>query len=328
MKSKNLGVLLSITCVLLLGGRAASGLQEVATAASPESIQDRLLHEVAPEVVLATDDVITVQVFQVKDFGFQQRIARDGSVQFPLIGKVHLAGKTVQEAENELASLLKTGGFLQDPQVSLGVVAQPSSLITVSGNVVKPSVIPAFGVRTIADCISEAGGLIEYTPSASVASSLGSKVVTLIRPSLKEPVTITLGSDLKNAKYGRIPVFAGDEIHVEKAGVVYAVGAFKTQGAFPLKSSVPTTVLQLAALAGGVGFEGDRGDAHLIRNEDGKRVIVDVDISAILKGKAADVDLQAEDILFVPTNMMKAAIKGGGSGLIVSMASAYLYYSR
>ena len=45
MKSKNLGVLLSITCVLLLGGRAASGLQEVATAASPESIQDRLLHE-------------------------------------------------------------------------------------------------------------------------------------------------------------------------------------------------------------------------------------------------------------------------------------------
>jgi polysaccharide export outer membrane protein len=92
-----------------------------------------------------------------------------------------------------------------------------------------------------------------------------------------------------------------------------------------MKNTGPTTVLQLASLAGGIGFEGDRKDAHIVRTNGNSKYIVDINVQKILEGKQADVALQPEDILFIPTNSMRAAIKGGGSGLIVSLASAYLY---
>jgi polysaccharide biosynthesis/export protein len=83
--------------------------------------------------------------------------------------------------------------------------------------------------------------------------------------------------------------------------------------------------LEIAAEAGGIGYEADRQDAHIIRTSGNSRYVVDVDVNKILQGKLADVTLQPDDILFVPTNNMKAAIKGGGSGLLVSLASALIY---
>lgn len=296
-----------------------------AEATTSQTELDSLLHAAQPPIALAADDVISVQVFRAKDYDFQQRVARDGTVLFPLLGVVHVSGLTTEELQEKVASLLQEKGFFQDPQVIIDAVSQPSAVVTVSGSVNKPGVFPAFGNLTVSDYINEAGGLIEYVPVTAIGSSPASPVVTLIRPSLKEPVAIPLGPDPKASPYGRIPVFAGDEIRVGKVGVVYAVGAFKSQGIFPLKNSSPTTVLQVVAMAGGIGFEADKSDAQIIRTRDGARFLVHVNVSKILSGKMADVALQSEDILFVPTNQMKAAIKGGGTGLIVSLASAYVY---
>jgi polysaccharide export outer membrane protein len=153
-------------------------------------------------------------------------------------------------------------------------------------------------------------------------------VVTLIRTSLGKPVSIPLGPDPEKSPYGRIPLFPGDEIRVGKIGVIYAVGAFKTQGAYPLKSTSPTTVTQLVGLAGGIGYEAASGEAHIVRTTGDSKMLISLNVAKILKRQAPDVTLQSDDILFVPTNQMKAAIKGGGTGLIVSLASAYLYATK
>ena len=54
------------------------------------------------------------------------------------------------------------------------------------------------------------------------------------------------------------------------------------------------------------------------------RQVVRVDIKKVINGKAPDPVLQAEDIVFLPTNSMKAAIKNGGIGTLLGIVSILL----
>jgi polysaccharide export outer membrane protein len=49
-----------------------------------------------------------------------------------------------------------------------------------------------------------------------------------------------------------------------------------------------------------------------------------VDIKQVMLGHAPDPVLQADDILFLPTNAMKAAISSGGPGVLLELASVML----
>jgi polysaccharide export outer membrane protein len=295
------------------------------SATKDHALLETLLHAQWPELVFHAGDTLSVQVYGIKDYALQQQVAGDGTVAFPLIGKLKVDGLTVQQTEQLLASALSRSGMVRDPQVTVTAVSRPSTVVTVSGDVVKPGVFPAYVHRTLMDYLSEAGGLVNNLQGNAPTNSVASTTVTLIRPSLGAPVRVPLGSDAANSPYARLPILPGDEIRVGQAGVVYAIGAFKTQGSFPLKNTSPTTVLQLVAMAGGIGYEADRKDAHLIRTEGDLKYILDLNVDAILKGKVADIALKSDDILFVPTNQMKAAIKGGGAGFIVAIASAYIY---
>lgn len=301
---------------------APSSAQE---GSADRAVLESLLHAERPELVFHPDDVISVKVYGIKEYAVQQQVAGDGSIVFPLVGKVEVAGMTVQQLESKLTHLLSSSGMVRDPQITVTATSRPSVIATVIGDVAKPGTFPVYGNRTLLDLLSEAGGLNNTVLGNAPVNSPASSTVTLFRPAIGKAIAIPLGPDPARSPYAGIPIFAGDQIRVGSVGVVYAVGAFKLQGAYSLKNTSPTTVLQLAALAGGIGYEGDRKDAHLIRTEGDRRYIVDVDVAGILKGKVADVALKADDILFVPTNQMKAALKGGGAGFIVAIASAYIY---
>jgi polysaccharide export outer membrane protein len=281
-----------------------------------------LLHAPYPKTVLRVDDTISVKVYGVKDYDLQARINADGTVRLPLIGDVPTAGFTIEELEKAIQTKLENSEMITSPQVTVSSVALPSQIVTVSGDAARPGVFSALGQLNLMDYLSLAGGLNRPT---SLEASPSSSTITLIRPSLAAPVTIALGSDPKSSPYARLPIFAGDEIRVAKTGMIYTVGAFHTQGAFPLKSSGPTTVTDLIALAGGIGFEADYADAHIVRAVSNGHVLVSLNVNKILKGKAPDLVLQPDDILFLPTSLMKAAIKGGGAGIIAGFATAYIY---
>lgn len=290
-----------------------------------DALLQSLLHARPPELSFHPDDVLAVRIYGVPEYNIEQRVARDGTIAFPLVGKVKVAGLTVQQLEATLASLLAKNGMIKAPQVTVRAVSQPWVVVTVSGDVPKAGIFPAYGELTLIDYLSEAGGLSGNLSNSSISNSPASSIVTLIRPALGKPVQIPVGTDPGKSQYARIPLFPGDQILVGKVGVVYAVGALKSQGAFPLKNDSRTSVLQLVALSGGIGYEGDKKHSYIIRERDHKRYALEVNITKILKGQMADISLQANDILFVPTNSMKAAIKGGGSAAVVSLAAAYLY---
>lgn len=282
-----------------------------------------LLHAKRPPLVFQTDDLISIQVFGIETYAEKQRVSDDGTVILPLIGRTQVAGLTTEQLQASIARALGDKGMVRDAQVTVISDLRPTEVVSVLGNVTKPGTFPAVGNLTLADYLSEAGGFVESASGGP--NSPASYTVSLIRPGLDGPVRVPLGVQSSDSPWGSIPVFAGDQIRVDKVGVVYAVGAFRTQGGFQLKNSTRTTVAQLIALAGGIGYEGAFGDSHIVRKQGGQQTIIDINVSKILKGTAPDLVLQPDDIVFVPTNELKAMIKGGGPGLLISVDTAAIY---
>jgi polysaccharide export outer membrane protein len=86
--------------------------------------------------------------------------------------------------------------------------------------------------------------------------------------------------------------------------------------------------MQVAAIGGGPGFEGKYNDLRIIRTAGLDRKVVHVDIKKVINGKEPDPVLEADDIIFLPTDSMKAAIKSGGISTLMGIASILILAVR
>jgi polysaccharide biosynthesis/export protein len=258
---------------------------------------------------LQPGDLISVRVFLQGDYQATVRIGADGTAQLPFIGSVPLQGLTVRAAQSLIADRLRTGQFYRDPDVIIQVMDTVNGSVLITGEL--HATVPVATERSLKDVLLTAGGL---PPSAS-------HTVKIVRPGSKGPIVIELGTDLAASETADFQVQPHDIIQITRASVVYVLGAFRTQGAVPLDQASPLTLMQLAALSGGVGYEGKYSDLRLIRTVGNDRKVVSVDIKKVLNGKANDPILQANDIVFLPTDAMKATLKSLGIGGVLGIVS-------
>jgi len=87
-----------------------------------------------------TGDSVRITVFQNPDLTTETRISQQGTITFPLIGEVALAGLTPARAEARIAEYLIKGKFVLKPQVSLNVVRVRSRQLSVLGQVARRGV--------------------------------------------------------------------------------------------------------------------------------------------------------------------------------------------
>ncbi|HEV2645712.1 MAG TPA: polysaccharide biosynthesis/export family protein [Acidobacteriaceae bacterium] len=258
---------------------------------------------------LGPGDLISLHVFLQSDYVATTRIDADGNVNLPLIGSVNLKGLTVREAQALIADRLESGGFYAHPEVIMQVLDTVNGTALVTGEM--HANVPVASERSLKDILLTAGGL---PPTAS-------HTVKIVRAGLPDPIVVELGTDLAASQTANIAVHPHDIIQISRASVVYVLGAFARQGSVALDQSSPLTLLQLAALSGGVGFEARNSGLSIVRTVGTDRKVIQVDLKKIRDGKSPDPVLQANDIVFLPTDKMKAAIKSVGTGGVFAIVS-------
>ncbi len=122
--------------------------------------------------ILAPSDVLQVKVYQEDDLETKLRIGKDGTTSFPLIGVIHIGGKTVDQASKIIRDRLGKD-FLVNPQVTLTILEYSKRRFTVLGQVQKPGTyeIPGEESVTLLQAIAMAGGYTRLANKANVTVS-------------------------------------------------------------------------------------------------------------------------------------------------------------
>jgi polysaccharide export outer membrane protein len=258
--------------------------------------------------------VINIEVFNLPELSKTVRVANDGMVTLPLIGRVQAAGFTVEQFRKELAD--KWGeNYLQDPQVTVFVNDFKAKPVSVIGAVERPGLFTLTGRRTLIEMLSTAGGFGKRGTSAAGRTVLVTRKSGFgdLQPvdgmHMRGPDQIEI--DLNRLLYTRdqslnLEIKPLDIISVSKAEVVYVTGAVRRPGGFVLEDRPTMTVLQAVAMAEGFTPTSAKKSARILRtNQDGSKTEVPVNLAKIIKGKAQDTTLAANDVLFVPDSKKK-----------------------
>lgn len=250
----------------------------IAFAATAMAAQDKL-----GDYRLGPGDSIKVQVYQSPDLTLEARVPESGVINYPLVGRVHIGGLTVPEAESRIAYALRKNRILKAPQVNINIEQVRGSQVAVLGQVNKPGRFPleAMNVR-VSDMVAAAGGI---TPQ-------GGDVVVVSGVRGRKPFHKTIDmSALFSGKGGAddMLVAPGDTIYIAKAPVYYIYGEAQKPGYYRVEHGM--TVMQAIAAGGGITPRGSDSRLKLTRKAPDGQVVE-------LSPKLTD-SIQAGDVLFV-----------------------------
>lgn len=119
----------------------------------------------ADDYRLSPGDVLTFDFLDDAEVPTPLTISSNGSVQFPLVGDVRIAGLTISQALDKLRAAYKDGEILKDPKIALNITTfRP---IFVLGEVKTPGSYAYYAGLTVEQAIGLAGGLQTAVSNAS-----------------------------------------------------------------------------------------------------------------------------------------------------------------
>jgi len=115
---------------------------------------------------LRQGDSIQISVWGEDKLQKESLVLPDGSITYPLAGRVEVVGLTSTEAEKRIAEKLKP--FIPDPQVSVVIINITGNTAHVLGKVIKPGQVMMPGPMTVLDALSVAGGLDKFADHSGI----------------------------------------------------------------------------------------------------------------------------------------------------------------
>ena len=126
--------------------------------ASPDEAKAKCGSQIRSTYLLGTDDQLEISGPELSDLPNKPvRIDGEGNIQVPMVGRVHVAGLTVQQTEQELNSVLSK--YIRKPQVVVGVAEVRSQPVSILGAVNTPGVHQVQGHKTLLEMLALAGGI-------------------------------------------------------------------------------------------------------------------------------------------------------------------------
>ncbi len=318
-------LLLCMAASLVLAQQAAppvdlrSGAAETkapeAPLAAAKSMPQPTGPERVPNYVLGPDDQIIIRAFRLEEISDKPiQIGGDGYINLAFVGRVKAAGLSVSELEQELTKRVKN--YVLDPQVTVMVADYRSQPVSVVGAVNVPGVVQLRGRRRLVEVIAQAGGL---KPDAG-------NTVTITRELTQGRIPLPNAADDPTGKFSvahvnlhnvmeaqdpqnNIVIDANDVVMIPRAQLLYVVGEVQKPGGYVLNERDSLSVLQAVALAGGLTQRAAPKKARILHQEadQATRTESPTNVYKILNGQAPDVQLHADDVLFVPNSLPKSA---------------------
>lgn len=168
-------------------------------------------HLPAPQqsTMIGPGDLFKVSVLGEKDLPSEYRVQPDGTVDFPYLDRLVVAGLEPQQIADVIKKGLMDRKILVDPQVTLVVTQYNSKKISIVGSVNKPGNLPWTEGMKLVDAISLSGGL------TSIADGDHVRITRVVGPGKTVTATVSV-DDITDGKLGDVPLQAGDTIKVDQ----------------------------------------------------------------------------------------------------------------
>jgi len=220
--------------------------------ALPANAQEKLV-----EYRLGAGDGIRVSVFQNPNLTLETRVAEDGAISYPLIGRVRIGGETLAGAESIIARALETGNYIQSPQVTIMLMQARSSQVSVLGLVNRAGRFPLETVNTrVSEMIAMAGGIAREGADFVILS--GERNGKYFRKEIDVAALFLTGKHDDD-----VLVAGGDVIYVQRAPQFYVYGEVNRPGSYRVERGM--TVRQALVQGGGPTQRGTERNLRLYR---------------------------------------------------------------
>jgi len=296
--------------------RQTSKVQTPAQTGIESAAAPSILVSPSEDYKIGARDVIEIKVDDAPELSITVPVNADGTFLMPYLKRVKAEGKTPEELAREIADRIR-GRYLKDPNVMVAVKQFSSKSIFVLGAVKSPGVYQIEGKASLLRLITLAGG---------PAENYGS-VAFIIHEIKKAPAAP--GDSAKTGDQNAEPEFEvrtlniagmfkgiglvdpnsylepGDIVHIPRADVFFVAGEVNAPGSFPLTEG--TTLRQAIALSQGTTLNAALGNGVIFRQDPatGKRIEINVDIGAVMKGRKDDVPILANDMVIVSNSRAK-----------------------
>ena len=287
--------------------------------------------------LLGPGDILDVRVFGQADLSSQVEIDAAGNISsLPFLETpIRAQCRTDREVQKDIATAYAK--YIKNPQVSVRITQRNSRQpATILGAVRSPMQIAMMRQVRLHELLTRAGGWTDRASGTievmhTEAPMCPAEGGTFLNHSSSEKgsfgISVFKITDLKSGKEDADPyIWPGDIVKVVEGESVYVNGAFLAPRELILKDQL--MLGRAIAMAGGPQKLAKTSEVHIYRQKEGESGQDDlkIDFDAIRKGKAPDVLLKPNDIIYVGetglftsnglADMFKNAIKGSGSMIL------------
>jgi len=251
---------------------------------------------------LGPGDVIEIAVHGVDGLEATVRVPQTGTFDFPLIGGVRAAGRSVPQLENAMAQAMRER-YINNPHILIFVREFNSYRISVVGAVTTPgTIIMKKGGCTLVDALAEAGGLTDKAGGELFVTTYDASGEARVRQ-------VDLQRLLEDGDLNENPPLTpGSSVYVPECGYVFVTGYVEEPGAYPLRKNM--TALQAISTAGDFTSTASRRVRLVRRISPTKVEVRKINLAAVSRGKAADVELRKSDVIRAEASIWKVPVYG------------------
>ncbi|MGQ0737279.1 MAG: polysaccharide biosynthesis/export family protein [Acidobacteriota bacterium] len=219
---------------------------------------------------VAPRDSLTISVFGVEALSGKFAVGPDGTISYPHLGQIKVAGLDARAVETQISGQLRQAGYLVNPQVTVELTQTPNKKVIITGAVRSPGQLPFAGEMTLFEALAlvgsttpEAGDLVLVVRAGAHAGDGETRVGD--RSDDDGVIEVSLRALENGNLANNVTLEDGDNIVVPRAQQVFISGQVRSPGGYTVVSG--TSVLQAITLAGGLTDRGTMRGLRIIRDK-------------------------------------------------------------